>query len=35
MDLLEFPRLFTILAVILIVVTVLDQVSGWMRARFV
>jgi phosphonate transport system permease protein len=35
MDLLDFPRLFTIIAVILIVVTILDQVSGWMRAKLV
>lgn len=35
MDLLDFPRLFTIIAVILIVVTILDQLSGWMRAKLV
>jgi len=35
MDLLDFPRLFTIIAVILIVVTALDQVSGWLRRRLV
>jgi phosphonate transport system permease protein len=35
MDLLDFPRLFTIIAVILIVVTILDQFSGWLRARLV
>ena len=33
MDLLDFPRLFTIIAVILIVVTILDKASGWMRAK--
>lgn len=33
MDLLDFPRLFTIIAVILIVVTVLDRVSVWLRAK--
>lgn len=33
MDLLDFPRLFTIIAVILIVVTVLDLVSSWLRAK--
>src|SRR5262249_33495142 len=33
MDLLDFPRLFTIIAVILVVVTVLDFVSGWLRAK--
>ena len=35
MDLLDFPRLFTILALILIVVTVLDQLSSWLRKRLV
>jgi phosphonate transport system permease protein len=35
MDLLDFPRLFTIIAVILIVVTALDQLSGWLRRRLV
>jgi phosphonate transport system permease protein len=35
MDLLDFPRLFTIIAVILIVVTALDQASGWLRAKLV
>ena len=35
MDLLDFPRLFTIIAVILIVVTILDQLSGWIRAKLV
>jgi phosphonate transport system permease protein len=35
MDLLDFPRLFTIIAVILVVVTVLDQASGWLRAKLV
>lgn len=35
MDLLDFPRLFTIIVLILIVVTVLDQVSGWLRKRLV
>lgn len=35
MDLLDFNRLFTIIAVILIVVTVLDQVSGWLRRKLV
>jgi phosphonate transport system permease protein len=33
MDLLDFPRLFTIIAVIVIVVTILDQLSGWLRTR--
>lgn len=35
MDLLDFPRLFTIIAVILVVVTALDQFSGWLRKRLV
>jgi phosphonate transport system permease protein len=35
MDLLDFKRLFTIIAVILVVVTVLDQVSGWLRRKLV
>jgi phosphonate transport system permease protein len=35
MDLLDFPRLFTIIAVILVVVTGLDQLSGWLRRRLV
>lgn len=33
MDLLDFSRLFTIIAVILVVVTALDQLSGWLRRR--
>jgi phosphonate transport system permease protein len=33
MDLLDFPRLFTIIILIFIVVTVLDQLSGWLRKR--
>ncbi len=35
MDLLDFSRLFTIIALILIVVTVLDQISGWLRKKLV
>ena len=35
MDLLDFPRLLTILVVILIVVAALDQFSGWCRRRLV
>lgn len=35
MDLLDFPRLFTIIALILVVVTVLDAVSSWIRKRLV
>lgn len=33
MDLLDFSRLFTIIAMILVVVTVLDQASAWLRRR--
>jgi phosphonate transport system permease protein len=33
MDLLDFSRLFTIIAVILVVITALDQLSGWCRRR--
>ena len=35
MDLLDFPRLATIIAVILVVVTALDQLSGWLRRRLI
>lgn len=35
MDLLDFNRLFTIIAFILIVVTLLDQVSNWLRRKLV
>lgn len=35
MDLLDFPRLFTIIALILVVVTALDAVSSWIRKRLV
>lgn len=35
MDLLDFPRLFTIIALILVVVTSIDQLSGWLRKRLV
>jgi phosphonate transport system permease protein len=35
MDLLDFSRLFTIIAVILVVVTAFDQLSGWLRRRLV
>lgn len=34
-DLLDFARLFTIIAVILVVVTLLDQIAGWARRRLV
>jgi phosphonate transport system permease protein len=35
MDLLDFSRLFTIIALILVVVTLLDQFSSWLRRRLV
>lgn len=35
MDLLDFSRLFTIIAIILIVVTLLDQLSSWLRRKLV
>lgn len=35
MDLLDFSRLFTIIAVILVVVSALDQLSGWLRRLLV
>lgn len=35
MDLLDFSRLFTIIGIILIVVTVLDQLSSWLRKRLI
>ena len=35
LDLLDFSRLFTIIAVILVVVTALDQLSGWLRKKLV
>ncbi len=35
LDLLDFPRLFTIIALILVVVTLLDQLSGWLRRKLV
>src|SRR5215813_6228240 len=33
MDLLDFARLFTIVAVILVVVTAIDQLSGFLRRK--
>jgi phosphonate transport system permease protein len=33
MDLLDFSRLFTIILLILVVVTILDQLSSWLRRR--
>ncbi len=35
MDMLDFSRLFTIIALILVVVTALDQLSAWLRRRLV
>lgn len=35
MDLLDFARLFTIVAVIVLVVTALDQLSNWIRRKLV
>lgn len=35
MDLLDFPRLATIILLILVVVTVIDQLAGWLRKRLV
>ena len=35
MDLLDFARLFTIIAVILVVVTALDQLASWLRKKLV
>jgi phosphonate transport system permease protein len=35
LDLLDFARLFTIIAVILLVVTLLDQFSSWLRKKLV
>ncbi len=34
-DLLDFPRLFTLTLVVLIMVTVIDQFSAWLRRRLV
>ncbi|MBI3512711.1 MAG: phosphonate ABC transporter, permease protein PhnE [Proteobacteria bacterium] len=34
-DLLLFPRLFTILLIILVMVTMIDQLSAWLRRRLV
>lgn len=35
MDLLDFSRLFTIIALLLVVVTALDQLSGWLRRKLI
>jgi phosphonate transport system permease protein len=34
-DLLDFPRLFTLTAIVLLMVTVIDQFSAWLRRRLV
>ncbi|HJU17346.1 MAG TPA: phosphonate ABC transporter, permease protein PhnE [Stellaceae bacterium] len=34
-DLLDFPRLFTIILIILVMVTAIDQFSAWLRRRLV
>lgn len=34
-DLLDFPRLFTLTVFVLVVVTVIDQLSAWLRRRLV
>ena len=33
MDLLQFPRLLTIILIILVMVTVIDHASEWVRRR--
>jgi phosphonate transport system permease protein len=35
MDLLDFARLATIIAIVLLVVTAIDQVAAWLRRRLV
>jgi phosphonate transport system permease protein len=35
MDLLDFPRLLTILIIILVMVTLIDQFSAWLRRRLI
>jgi phosphonate transport system permease protein len=35
MDLLDFPRLFTIILIILVMVTTIDQFSAWLRRRLI
>jgi len=35
MDLLDFPRLLTILIIILVMVTVIDQFSSWLRRKLI
>ena len=35
MDLLDFPRLLTVLLIILGMVTAVDQLSGWLRWKLV
>jgi phosphonate transport system permease protein len=33
MDLLDFPRLLTVILIILVIVTAIDQLSAWLRQR--
>jgi phosphonate transport system permease protein len=35
MDLLDFPRLLSIILIILVMVTAIDQLSAWLRQRLV
>ncbi len=35
MDLLDFPRLLTVIVIILVMVTLIDQLSAWLRRRLV
>jgi phosphonate transport system permease protein len=35
MDLLDFPRLLTIILIILVMVTAIDQLSAWLRQRLI
>jgi phosphonate transport system permease protein len=34
-DLLDFPKLFTLSVIVLIMVTAIDQFSAWLRRRLV
>ena len=34
-DLLDFQKLFTLTAIVLVMVTVIDQISAWLRRRLV
>ena len=35
MDLLDFPRLFTLTVIVIVMVTVIDQFSAWLRSKLV